>query len=60
MELIKSAPITFQEKLSKKQQAFPLEKLQTIISGIYILTYSMEIDEINASPIITSEEFPTE
>ena len=60
MELIKSAPITFQEKLSEKLQALPPEKLQTIIDGIDILTGIMEVDEIDASPIITSEEFPTE
>ena len=60
MELIKSAPITFQEKLSKKLQALPPEKLQTIIDGIDLLTNIMEVDEIDASPIITSEEFPKE
>jgi DNA-binding MarR family transcriptional regulator len=60
MELIKSAPITFQQKLSKKLQALPPEKLQTIIDGIDILTKIMEVDEIDASPIITSEEFPKE
>jgi len=31
MELIKSAPITFQQKLSKKLQALPPEKLQTLL-----------------------------
>lgn len=60
MALIKSAPITFQEKLSKKLQALPPEKLQTIIDGIDLLTNIMEVDEIDASPIITSEEFPKE
>jgi len=60
MELIESAPITFQQKLSKKLQALPPEKLQTIIDGIDILTSIMEVDEIDASPIITSEEFPKE
>jgi DNA-binding MarR family transcriptional regulator len=60
MELIESAPITFQQKLSKKLQDLPPEKLQTIIDGIDILTNIMEVDEIDASPIITSEEFPKE
>ncbi len=60
MELIESAPITFQQKLSKKLQALPPEKLQTIIDGIDILTSIMEVDEIDASPIITLEEFPKE
>ena len=60
MELIKSAPITFQEKLSKKLQALPPEKLKTIVDGIDILTNIMEVDAIDASPIITSEEFPKE
>ena len=58
MQLIKSAPITFQEKLSKKLQALPPEKLKTIVDGIDILTSIMEVDQIDASPIITSEEFP--
>ena len=60
MEIIKSAPITFQQKLSKKLRALPPKKLQTIIDGIDILTSIMEVDEIDASPIITSEEFPIE
>ncbi|WP_298265212.1 MarR family transcriptional regulator [uncultured Lutibacter sp.] len=60
MELLQSAPITFQQKLSEKLQALPPEKLQTIIDGIDILTNIMEVDEIDASPIITSEEFPSE
>ena len=57
MELLKSAPITFQQKLSEKLQALPPEKLQTIIDGIDILTNIMEVDEVDASPIITSEEY---
>jgi len=60
MELLQSAPITFQQKLSEKLQALPPEKLQTIIDGIDILTSIMEVDEIDASPIITSEEFSSE
>lgn len=60
MELLQSAPITFQQKLSEKLRGLPPEKLQTIIDGIDILTSIMEVDEIDASPIITSEEFPTE
>ncbi|WP_299527358.1 MarR family transcriptional regulator [uncultured Lutibacter sp.] len=57
MELLQSAPITFQQKLSEKLQALPPEKLQTIIDGIDILTSIMEVDEVDASPIITSEEY---
>jgi len=57
MDLLQSAPITFQQKLSEKLQALPPEKLQTIIDGIDILTSIMEVDEVDASPIITSEEY---
>lgn len=57
MELIQNAPITFQQKLSEKLQALPSDKLKTIIEGIDLLTELMEFDEIDASPIITSEEF---
>jgi len=60
MDLLESAPITFQEKLSKKLKALPPEKLQTIVEGIDLLTKLMEVDEIDASPIITSEEFPSD
>ena len=60
MELLQSAPITFQEKLSKKLKALPPEKLQTIIEGIDLLTKLMEVEEVDASPIITSDEFPTD
>ena len=57
MALIQNAPITFQQKLSEKLQALPREKLKTIIDGIDLLTELMEVGEIDASPIITSEEF---
>ncbi|MDD3722108.1 MAG: MarR family transcriptional regulator [Lutibacter sp.] len=55
--LIQNAPVTFQQKLSEKLQALPPEKLETIITGIDLLAELMEVDEIDASPIITSEEF---
>lgn len=58
LELLQNAPITFQQKLSEKLQALPPEKLQTIIDGIDILTNIMEVEEVDASPIITSEEYP--
>ncbi|GGK42747.1 MULTISPECIES: MarR family winged helix-turn-helix transcriptional regulator [Flavobacteriaceae] len=60
MDLLKSAPITFQQKLSEKLQALPPEKLQTIIEGIDLLTQIMEVEELDASPIITAEEFSNE
>ena len=41
-------------------EALPPEKLQTIIDGIDILTSIMEVDEVDASPIITAEEYPSE
>jgi len=56
MELIQNAPITFQQKLSEKLQELPPEKLKTIVEGIDLLAELMEFDEIDASPIITSEE----
>ena len=56
MELIQNAPITFQQKLSEKLQELSPDKLKTIIEGIDLLTELMEFDEIDASPIITSEE----
>lgn len=56
-ELIQNAPITFQQKLSEKLKALPPEKLKTIIEGIDLLAELMEVDEIDALPIITSEEF---
>ena len=55
--LIQNAPITFQQKLSEKLQALPPEKLKMIIEGIDLLTKLMEVDDVDASPIITSEEF---
>lgn len=57
LELLQSAPITFQQKLSEKLQALPPEKLKTIIEGIDLLTELMEVDEIEASPIITADRF---
>tara|TARA_R110001583_G_scaffold71180_1_gene200824 strand:+ start:32795 stop:33271 length:477 start_codon:yes stop_codon:yes gene_type:complete len=60
MDLLQFAPITFQQKLSEKLQALSPEKLQTITEGIDLLAELMEVDEVDASPIITSEEFPAE
>ena len=60
MDLLQSAPITFQQKLSEKLQALPPKKLQTIIEGIDLLTQIMEVEELEASPIITVEEFSSE
>lgn len=60
MDLLQSAPITFQQKLSEKLQALPPEKLRTIIEGIDLLTQIMEVEELDASPIITAEEFSSE
>ena len=57
ISLIQNAPLTFQQKLSEKLQALPPEKLKTIIEGIDLLTELMEVDEIDSSSIITSEEF---
>ena len=58
MNLLKNAPITFQQKLSRKLQELPPEKAKTIIEGIELLTELMEVDNIDASPIVTIEEFP--
>lgn len=55
--LIQNAPITFQQKLSEKLKALPPEKLKIIIEGIDLLAELMEVDETDALPIITSEEF---
>ena len=60
MDLLQSAPITFQQKLSVKLQALSPEKLQTIIEGIDLLAKLMEVEEVDASPIITSDEFSAE
>lgn len=60
MSLLQTAPITFQQKLSEKLQALPQDQLQTIIDGIDILTNIMEVDQIEASPIITDKEFLTD
>jgi len=57
LDLLQNAPITFQQKLSEKLQALPPEKLKTIIEGIDLLTQLMEVDEMDASPIITSDRF---
>ncbi len=60
MNLIQTAPITFQQKLSEKLQALPHEKLQVITEGLDLLTQLMEVNELDASPIVTSEEFHSE
>jgi len=57
ISLIQNEPLTFQQKLSKKLQTLPPEKLNTIIDGIDLLTELMEVDEKDDSPITTSEEF---
>ena len=57
MELLQNAPVTFQQKLSEKLKELPPEKLKIIVEGIDLLTELMEVDELDASPIVTSEEF---
>ncbi len=60
MEILKSAPITFQQKLSEKLQELPPEKIKTIVDGIDLLTKLMEVEEMEAIPIVTLEEFSTD
>lgn len=60
MKLIKSKPITFQQKLSEKLQALPPEKLQTIMDGINILTDIMEVEERDGLPNNISKKIPKE
>jgi len=60
MEILKNAPITFQQKLSEKLQELPPEKIKTIVEGIDLLTKLMEVEEMEAIPIVTLEDFTTE
>lgn len=60
MEILKNAPITFQQKLSEKLQELPPEKIKTIIEGIDLLTKLMEVEEMEAIPIVTLEDFSSE
>jgi DNA-binding MarR family transcriptional regulator len=60
MELLENAPITFQEKLSEKLQALPPEKIKIIVEGIDLLTQLMEVEDMDASPIVSGDEFLTE
>ena len=60
MEILKNAPITFQQKLSEKLQELPPEKIKTIVEGIDLLTKLMEVEEMEAIPIVTLEDFSTE
>lgn len=60
MELLENAPITFQEKLSGKLQALPPEKIKIIVEGIDLLTQLMEVEDMDASPIVSGDEFLSE
>ncbi len=60
MEILKNAPITFQQKLSEKLQELPPEKIKTIVEGIDLLTKLMEVEEMEAIPIVTLEDFSAE
>ncbi|MDX1828923.1 MAG: MarR family transcriptional regulator [Lutibacter sp.] len=59
MKLLQNAPITFQQKLTKKLKSLPPEKINTINEGVDLLIELMEVNEIGAFPIVTMEEFPT-
>lgn len=56
MALIGKVPTTLQEKLTVKLQQLPPEKIRVINEGIDLLTNLMELDDLEASPIVTSEE----
>jgi DNA-binding MarR family transcriptional regulator len=60
MGILKNAPITLQQKLSEKLQELPPEKIKTIVEGIDLLTKLMEVEEMEAIPIVTLEDFTTE
>ena len=60
MNLLEHAPITFQQKLTEKLKILPKDKIKIISEGINLLTEVMEVDELDAAPIITSETFISE
>lgn len=60
MKLLKDAPITFQQKLTERLKTLPDDKIKIISEGINLLTEIMEVDALDAAPIITSDAFISE
>jgi DNA-binding MarR family transcriptional regulator len=60
MKLLQTAPITFQQKLTERLKTLPKDKIIIISEGINLLTEIMEVDELDAAPIITSDTFISE
>ena len=60
MKLLKNAPTTLFEKLSGQLEKLTAEQLKNLHQNIDFLVKAMDAEDIDAAPILTSEEFSTE
>lgn len=57
MNLLKNAPTTLFEQLSEELQELDEQKLEELNNSIDFLVRAMNAEDIEAAPILTSEEF---
>lgn len=55
-KVLDSSPDLLHEKLNKKLSALPEDKVSTIKNALNELVKALEIDDLEASPVITMEE----
>lgn len=54
-DVLQHRPSLLQDKLAAKLARLPEEKIQEVARGIELLTNLMEVDDLDASPLLTSE-----
>lgn len=59
MKLLKNAPTTLFEKLSTELETLSAAQLKSLHLNIDFLVKAMDAEDIDAAPILTSEEFST-
>jgi DNA-binding MarR family transcriptional regulator len=58
MDLLKASPTTLQHKLSTRLSLLPSEQITALNEGIDLLISLLDAEDIDAAPIITSQEIP--
>lgn len=56
MELLQRSPMTFQEKVSRRLKNLTPEQIAELDRNIELLTVIMDVEDVDAAPIITNKE----
>lgn len=58
VELLKEAPSTLQEKMTKRLRSLFNKQIEAINSSFEVLTQLMDAEDVDAAPLITIIEIP--